>query len=172
MLLVTLLIGSFIFAQKKDYGQKNGYDWNNDFTKQAEIMLRDFHWANKQESIDAEVNSLKINYLIGIYDLATRIPAECYIKIKDGQGKYKYYDIGNSFPYLSGTSPSQMSKALDNFYSDYRNMNIFILDAIHICQMEINGASKDDIDWQTRYYRTDKEGKEKMKQEKYHSTNK
>lgn len=165
--LITFLLNANLLSQSRDYGEKNGYDWK-DFYNKSEILFDKVDWSNKQEWIDNEARTRKLVYLIGIYDMATKMPTENYIKVTNEKGKDEYYDIGNPYPYLYGTSPEQMLSALDDFYSDYRNMNIKILEAIHVCQMEIKGERIEDIDWQTRYYRADIEGKRKMNAEKYH----
>ncbi|MDD8018858.1 MAG: hypothetical protein PHP42_10835 [Bacteroidota bacterium] len=171
LILVIVLFYYPLCGQTKDYGEKNGYDWKK-FYEDSKLRFSQVEWSNKQEWIDNETYTRKIHYLIGIYDLSTRLPIENYVKYIDEKGKDKYFNSGNPYPYLIGTTPDQMLKALDNFYIDYRNMNIRILDAIHICQMDIKGENPEDIEWQTRYYRADDEGKLKMNNDKYFNKNK
>ncbi|MBA4319940.1 MAG: hypothetical protein C0412_16190 [Flavobacterium sp.] len=166
-LFVFIVIScSFLVGQQRDYGERNGYDWK-DFYNQSELLFSKVDWSNKQEWIDIEARSRKTMYLIGIYDLSTRMPSDYYTPYLDKKGKTQYVNFGNPYPYTIDTTPDQMLKALDDFYSDYRNMNVKILEAIHVCQMGIKGESNDDIEWQTRYYRSDSDGKTKMTDEKY-----
>lgn len=166
VLLMILFPVSRCFAQQKGYGERNGYDWQK-FYNLAGQRYSQVDWSNKQEWIDSDAYEFKMNYLLGIYDLVSWIPSVNYRKYQDLKGKDVYVNDGHNYPYVFGTTPSQMLKALDEFYSDYRNMNIRILNAIHVCQMEITGKSKEDIEWQTRYYRADEQEQIKMAKDKY-----
>jgi hypothetical protein len=100
--------------------------------------------------------SMKNSYIAGIFDELK------YIEIFNIDSGYYFinpihiYDI----------SPNQVVKSLDDFYSDYKNLNVNIFEAIHISQMMVTGSSNDDIEWHIRFYRTPKKQRFKMIVEK------
>ena len=163
---LLFFLNTHLLAQERGYGEKNGYDWIN-YYESAKQLYSLVEWENKQEWIDNDARTRKMCYLRGIFDLCTRMPTDCYSKWKNPNGKTEYIQRADAYPYLYGTTPDQILKGLDKFYTDYKNMNIKILDAINICQMEIKGESQDDIDWKTRYFRADDEGKQKLIDERF-----
>lgn len=145
------------FSQEKSYGERNGNDWK-DFYYSAERLFSKVDWVNKQDWIDDVARRQKMNYILAIYDLtAYWSPYVTY----EGSTCYDYHAS------IASTSPLQMVEALDKFYSDYRNLNIKILDAIRVCRMDITGTDSEELDWWTRYYRADEAKRLEMIKGKY-----
>jgi hypothetical protein len=164
---VFLLLFLFptICLGQKGFGEHDGYTWVA-FNEASKNLFSEVDWQNKNEWINRIAKNYKLYYLIGIFDLYSILPGDNYRKINQA-GKDVYYNVGHAYPYLDGLTPDQVCEGLDMFYKDYRNMNVLILDAIQIIQMEVKGKNENEIDWQTRYFRADEDGRSKMLKEKY-----
>jgi len=166
LLFLLLLAHSHSFAQEPEYGQRNGYHWKNIGSWIVENIQRTTT-LEKKSWTEAVTGELKLQFIIGMMELSTRIPTENFDRYQDEKGRWQYFETSHPYPHLFGTTPDQVLKGLDRFYGDYRNMNILILDAVHIVQMEVKGQSQEDIDWQIRYYRADTDTRRQMIRDKY-----
>ena len=169
MFVSLLVITPFLSldGQTKDFGMRNGYEWKMIATNVEQVFSK-VEWSNKKDWIDIFTKSAKSYYILGIFDVTTRIPAQNYSKYVDSSGEGFYYESSHPYPYTWGVTIGQVIDGLDNIYKDFRNMNVLILDAIHIVQMETNGSSQVEIEWQTRYYRADEDARSQMSTERYH----
>jgi len=166
-LLILLLVAcSHSLAQESKYGKLNGYDWKN-IGSWIVQNIEETTCLEKKSWTEAVTGQLKQQFILGMVELYMRIPTENFARYKDEKGRWQYYESSHPYPYLVGTTPDQVVKGLDKFYDDYKNMNVLILDAIHIVQMEIKGQSEEEIDWQTRYYRADENTRWQMVKDKY-----
>lgn len=165
-LVACLLLSVSTFAQPTDFGKRNGYTWKA-FYDNAVQKYSLVNWINKEDWIAADVSANKIWYVLGVYDLAVSLPVDNYTQIPGLYDTF-YIPTGHPFSHVFGVSPDQMIKSLDKFYSDYRNLNVLILDAMQIANMEVTGKSEREIEWQTRYYRADQETKAEMYKERYY----
>jgi hypothetical protein len=157
LLTFLFLFSATAFSQEKGYGDRDGNDWK-DFYYNAERLFSNVNWVNKQDWIDIVARHQKMSYILAIYDLSAYwSPYVTY----EGSICYNYQTS------IVSTSPLQMVEALDKFYSDYRNLNIKILDAIPVCRMDITGSNSEELDWLTRYLRADLTRRLEMVKEKY-----
>lgn len=166
ILTFLFVFTSFALPQQKDYGERNGYDWKSI----GSWLVRNIEQTTSLERkswIDGVTKEAKTQFIVGMMELSTRIPSENFSRYKDEKGKWQYYESSHPYPHFFGTTPDQIIKGLDTFYDDYRNMNVLILDAIHIIQMQIKGKTEEEIEWQTRYYRADEDTRWQMMRDKY-----
>ena len=61
----------------------------------------------------------------------------------------------------------QYFKGLDAFYADYRNLQLLVSQGMDVVSMEVNGKSREEIEWMTRFYRADSLTRLQMNREKY-----
>jgi hypothetical protein len=161
-MLFCLTVGN---AQQRSFGELNGDDWQG-FYRRAQNFYSKVNLDKIQDWINTNAYQFKSQFILGLYEMATRVPKEHYYKGVDEDGNDLYISLGNPYPYLNGLTPDQVIEGLDKFYSHNENMNIKILDAIHIVQMEVTGKKAEEVEWQVRYYRADKETREKMARDK------
>lgn len=161
LLLLVFSVASITLSQDDDFGLRNGYFWQS-YHKDATTMLEKTNISNMSDGIRILEYNLKVNYVLGVFDLVSILPTDRYFVLKDIDGKKIYYEAEHPFPYTYRVSPDQMVKALDKFYQDFRNMNIRILDAMHVAKMEITGKDPEAIEWQIRYYRADESTRSQM----------
>jgi hypothetical protein len=166
LLVLLLVVNSHTLAQESGYGKRNGYDWKNTGSWIVQNIEKT-SCLEKKSWTEAATRQLKEQFILGMAELYTRIPTESFGRYKDEKGRWQYFESLDPYPYLVGTTPDQVVKGLDGFYDDYKNLNVLILDAIHVVQMEIKGQSQEDIDWQTRYYRADEDTRWQMVRDKY-----
>lgn len=166
ILLLTLFCLTICNAQQQSFGELNGNDWHG-FLQRAQNFYSKVNLDKIQDWINTNAYQFKSQFILGLYEMATRIPKENYFKGVDEDGNDLYVKLSHPYPYLNGLTPDQVIEGLDKFYSNNENMDIKILDAIHIVQMEVTGKSAQEVEWQVRYYHADKETRAQMVQDKY-----
>jgi hypothetical protein len=55
---------------------------------------------------------------------------------------------------MSGITIGQMISGLDELYKDYKNVNIYIQEAIYVVKKQINGSSSEEIEAILQYLRS------------------
>lgn len=162
LILFCLTVGT---AQQHNFGEFNGNDWFG-FTRRAQNFYSKVNLDNIQNWISTNAYQFKYQFVVGLFEMASRFPEKSYYKGVDEDGNDLYVNQGHPYPYLQGVTPDQVIEGLDKFYSNDENVSIKILDAIHIVQMEVTGKNAQDVEWQTQYYRADKETRVRMIRDK------
>ena len=115
-ILISLLLVPNVHAEAHKTLAFNGYNW---------IAIS----AKSSDEVDVTMASItKRYYLMGLYDAFTitgNIKVLSYLPVMDWDS---------------------MIMALDQFYADYKNQNIYILFALTIIKKQLDGTSKDYID--------------------------
>jgi len=101
-------------------------------------------------------NSVKIAAAGNYWELLSTSPNPHLCKIYFVRGIYEGLVIGDSKKldhFYTKTSYETLIKALDQFYEDYRNENIFVVDALTVISMELRGTNKETVDKKLRLLR-------------------
>jgi hypothetical protein len=94
-------------------------------------------WSVLSQGIPpAEVNLLKLAMLRGVFDglMFGRSPEMAQ--------------------YVTNVPIDRVRQALDTFYADYRNRDVFLVWALQIVSMELRGAPREEIDARIRLFRS------------------
>jgi hypothetical protein len=162
-----------LFAFNAAYGQTftlselNGEYWKS-LSTSAVSWCNSIHTPSGAPTNFADniPKNLAINYksifIGGMLEmgLAIDLPAELFVRSTDKSGKAQYLPYGNPIPVGRNVSVEQYVKGLDDFYSDYKNTNVRIFDALNIVNYKVGGVASDElIEWWTRYFRASPENR-------------
>ncbi len=122
----------------KDVGEENGYDW-----------------GKKSES---EKLGYATGYIAGAGEAAHMLGLLAGFLFpggKEPEGLQRNYEVfvRDLAPVASGVTVGQVMHGLNEFYEDYRNMQIKIPEAVSVVCMEVKGVAKDEVERKTRVLR-------------------
>jgi len=154
-ILLVGLIAKPCFSEEVKAPSLNGYEWEswNNFVKLGWVMgfLRGIHWAIWENHLFLLQFALrKPKDELGTIEWTEQVAHELHNEFMEG------IDLGK------GTY-GQMITGLDEFYKDYRNKRILVVEAMYIVKLEVMGAPRELIDQVTRLLRMPVE--ERIKEE-------
>ena len=155
LVLFLVLFSSNLVAQEKEQSRRAGYYWKG-------LSFGE-----------------KISYLEGILDYRGYVNWRTEIAIQtmnevhglvermDKEKAHKLFGAGRIIEApmkdlnIGGKSYGQVIDGLDEFYKDYRNLRIEVLDALTIVRLELSGAPPEEIQERKRVLRMPPEDAEK-----------
>lgn len=106
---------------------------------------------------------MRITYVAGVKEGMT-VLAPSLTPLKEAErGKQLIY---RSYVAMLRVDPEQYLEGLERFYKDYRNIHILVSEAMAVVAAEINGWHEQEIEWLTRYMRTEENQRTRMIEEK------
>ncbi len=173
LFIISILINlpSPLLAQSESvYGKMTGVQWK-EFENEASKWVEGLTVGGQKLQWDESVNQslgdgFKLRFILGIYELAASLPSNLYWE-NPTDGELQYIPQGSLAPFVWNISPRQSMKGLNKFYEDYRNVNVKLLEAMIVVQMETIGESAEEVEWWTQFFRADPELKAKMQQQKH-----
>lgn len=143
------------------------------FPNAQEKKLDGYWWTGIENEIGGNktmAQYLRVYFLSGFkrgLSKAKEAEVTYDIILKDTRYLKDVKDINKVSDALLRVTIDQYESGLSQFYQDYKNKQIEVVDAMDIVAMEIGGQSSEEIEWKTRYYRADEEMRSIMLKEKY-----
>jgi hypothetical protein len=131
-------------------------------------------WASFEETLLPSVRGnieeaktialvMRNSYVAGVKEGMTILAPHLRALQESEQGKGTIY---RTFVAMLTVDPEQYLEGLKKFYQDYRNKQILVSEAMAVVAVEIKGWNEQEIEWLTRYMRTDESQRTRMIQEK------
>jgi hypothetical protein len=157
-------------AQNHTFSRLTGVYWKG-MDAAAAAWLNSIHYENGQKTMFNEslLKELEFRnkqlFVTGMVEMAADLDPTSNLCLgeKDPETGVMMKSLFNNPTYLMRkVTIDQFANGLDEFYSDYKNTEIRIIDAIKIVGMDITGEQQDVVEWWTRYYRASPENRAEM----------
>jgi hypothetical protein len=106
---------------------------------------------------------LRNSYVAGVKEGMTVLAPHIRPLENSEQGKGVLY---RAFIAMLRVELQQYLEGLEEFYKDYRNIHVLVSEAMAVVAAEINGWRTEEINWLTRYMRTEENQRTRMIEQK------